>query len=97
MAKTGEEGSTEMRIVVSSIFVDDQDKALSFYTTRLGFVKKTDIPLGAARWLMVVAPNDRDGTELVLEPDSHPAVGTFKSALVQDGIPVTSFAVEDVR
>jgi catechol 2,3-dioxygenase-like lactoylglutathione lyase family enzyme len=97
MAETGEEGSKEMRIVVSSIFVDDQGKALSFYTTKLGFVKKSDIPLGAGRWLTVVAPNDRDGTELVLEPDSHPAVGPFKSALVQDGIPFTSFAVEDVR
>jgi len=86
-----------MRIVVSSIFVDDQDKALSFYTTRLGFVKKSDIPLGAARWLTVVAPNDRDGTELVLEPDAHPAVGPFKSALVQDGIPFTSFGVDDVQ
>jgi catechol 2,3-dioxygenase-like lactoylglutathione lyase family enzyme len=97
MAETGEEGSKEMRIVVCSIFVDDQGKALSFYTTKLGFVKKSDIPLGAARWLTVVASNDRDGTELVLEPDSHPAVGPFKSALVQDGIPFTSFAVEDVR
>jgi catechol 2,3-dioxygenase-like lactoylglutathione lyase family enzyme len=96
MAETGEEGSKEMRIVVTSIFVDDQGKALSFYTTKLGFLKKSDIPLGAARWLTVVAPNDRDGTELVLEPDSHPAVGPFKSALVQDGIPFTSFAVEDV-
>jgi catechol 2,3-dioxygenase-like lactoylglutathione lyase family enzyme len=97
MAETGEEGSKEMRIVVSSIFVDDQGKALSFYTTKLGFVKKSDIPLGAGRWLTVVAPNDREGTERVLEPDSHPAVGPFKSALVQDGIPFTSFAVEDVR
>ena len=86
-----------MRIVVSSIFVDDQDKALDFYTTKLGFVSKTDIPLGAARWLSVVAPNDRDGTELVLEPDAHPAVGPFKSALVQDGIPSTSFGVDDVQ
>lgn len=86
-----------MRIVVSSIFVDDQEKALAFYTTKLGFVKKTDIPVGAARWLTVVAPDDRDGTELVLEPDSHPAVGPFKSALVQDGIPFNSFAVEDVH
>ncbi len=60
-------------------------------------MKKSDIPLGAARWLTVVAPSDRDGTELVLEPDSHPAVGPFKTALVQDGIPFTSFAVEDVR
>ena len=86
-----------MRIVMSSIYVDDQDKALAFYTTKLGFVKKTDMPLGAARWLTVVAPNDRDGIELLLEPDGHPAVGPFKSALVQDGIPFTSFAVEDVH
>src|SRR5262252_7632278 len=97
MAETDQERSTEMRIVVSNIYVDDQDKALAFYTTKLGFVKKTDIPLGAARWLTVVAPNDRDGTELLLEPDSHPAVGPFKCALVQDGIPFTSFAVEDVH
>jgi catechol 2,3-dioxygenase-like lactoylglutathione lyase family enzyme len=86
-----------MRIILSSVFVDDQDKALTFYTTKLGFVKKTEIPLGEARWLTVVAPDDRDGTELVLEPDSHPAVGPFKSALVQDGIPFTSFAVDDVH
>ena len=85
-----------MRIVVSSIFVDDQEKALAFYTNRLGFVKKADIPLGAARWLTVVAPDDTDGTELVLEPDSHPAVRPFKSALAQDGIPFTSFGVDDV-
>ena len=86
-----------MRIVVTSIFVDDQEKALAFYTTKLGFIKKKDVPLGAARWLTVVAPNDRDGTELLLEPDSHPAVPPFKSALVQDGIPFTSFGVEDVH
>jgi catechol 2,3-dioxygenase-like lactoylglutathione lyase family enzyme len=86
-----------MRIVVSSIFVDDQDKALAFYTTKLGFVKKAEIPLGGAKWLTVVAPDDQDGTELVLEPDSHPAVGPFKRALVQDGIPFTSFAVDDVH
>lgn len=86
-----------MRIVVSSIFVDDQDKALAFYTSKLGFIKKTEIPLGAARWLTVVAPDDRDGTELLLEPDSHPAVGPFKSALVEDGIPFTSFGVENVQ
>ena len=64
-----------MRVVVSSIFVDDQDKALDFYTTKLGFVSKTDIPLGSARWLSVVAPNDREGAEPVLEPDAHPAGG----------------------
>jgi len=86
-----------MRIVITSVFVDDQDKALDFYTTKLGFVKKADIPLGAARWLTVVAPDGADGVELLLEPDSHPAVRPFKSALVQDGIPFTSFAVDDVR
>ena len=85
-----------MRIVVSSIFVDDQDKALAFYTTTLGFVKKADIPLGVARWLTVVAPDVPDGTELVLEPDNHPAVGPFKRALMQDGIPFASFAVDDI-
>jgi len=87
-----------MRIVLSSVFVDDQDKALAFYTQKLGFVKKTEVPLGGTmRWLTVVSPDDRDGTELVLEPDSHPAVGPFKRALVQDGIPFASFAVDDVR
>src|SRR5215467_12305355 len=86
-----------MRIVVSSIFVDDQDKALDFYTSKLGFVKKTEVPLGAHRWLTVVAPDDQDGTELLLEPDSHPAVRPFKQALVEDGIPFTSFAVDDIQ
>jgi catechol 2,3-dioxygenase-like lactoylglutathione lyase family enzyme len=85
-----------MRIVVSSIFVDDQDKALQFYTKHLGFVKKHEIPLGEHRWLTVVGPDDPDGPELLLEPDTHPAVGPFKRALVEDGIPFTSFAVEDV-
>ena len=86
-----------MRIVVSSVFVDDQDKALAFYTTKLGFVKKTEIPMGPVRWLTVVSPDDRNGTELVLEPDLHPAVKPFKAALVQDGIPFQSFAVKDVK
>ncbi|MFL6417388.1 MAG: VOC family protein [Bryobacteraceae bacterium] len=86
-----------MKIVVSSIFVDDQDKALDFYTKKLGFIKKTEIPLGTMRWLTVVSPSDPGGTELLLEPDSHPAVGPFKKALMEDGIPVTSFGVEDVR
>lgn len=84
-----------MRINLSSVFVDDQDKALRFYTQVLGFVKKTEIPLGEARWLTVVSPEDPDGTELLLEPDGHPAVGPFKEALARDGIPVTSFAVDD--
>jgi catechol 2,3-dioxygenase-like lactoylglutathione lyase family enzyme len=86
-----------MRITVTSVHVDDQDKALKFYTEVLGFVKKTEIPLGEARWLTVVSPDDRDGTELLLEPDGHPAVGPFKRALVDDGIPFTSFGVEDVQ
>jgi catechol 2,3-dioxygenase-like lactoylglutathione lyase family enzyme len=86
-----------MRIYITSVLVDDQEKALRFYTEVLGFVKKTDIPLGEARWLTVVSPDDTGGTELALEPDSHPAAGPFKAALVADGIPVTSFAVDDVK
>jgi len=86
-----------MRIRVTSICVDDQDNALSFYTEVLGFVKKTEVPLGNARWLTVVSPEDPDGPELLLEPEGHPAVVPFKAALVADGIPYTSFAVEDVH
>ncbi|HEX7049359.1 MAG TPA: VOC family protein [Longimicrobiales bacterium] len=86
-----------MRIVVTSVLVDDQEKALKFYTEVLGFVKKADIPLGEARWLTVVSPEDPEGPELVLEPDGHPAVGPFKRALMEDGIPFTSFGVDDVQ
>ena len=86
-----------MKIVVTSVLVDDQEKALRFYTNVLGFQKKQDIPLGDARWLTVVSPEDPDGTELLLEPDSHPAARPFKSALVEDGIPATSFGVNDVQ
>lgn len=86
-----------MRIHLSSVFVDDQDKALRFYTQVLGFIKKTEIPLGEARWLTVVSPDNPNGTELVLEPDDHPAVKPFKEALVGDGIPATSFAVDDIE
>ena len=85
-----------MRINLSSVLVDDQDKAERFYTEVLGFIKKTEIPLGAHRWLTVVAPDEPDGVELVLEPDAHPAAKPFKQALVDDGIPFTSFAVDDV-
>jgi catechol 2,3-dioxygenase-like lactoylglutathione lyase family enzyme len=84
-----------MRINLASVLVDDQDKALRFYTDVLGFEKKTEIPLGEYRWLTVVSPDDPDGTELVLEPDAHPAAKVFKEALVSDGIPFTSFAVDD--
>lgn len=86
-----------MRIVVTSVLVDDQDKALRFYTDVLGFVKKTEVPLGVHRWLTVVSPDDPDGVELVLEPDEHPAARPFKRALVEDGIPFTSFDVKDVN
>jgi catechol 2,3-dioxygenase-like lactoylglutathione lyase family enzyme len=86
-----------MRINLTSVLVDDQDKALRFYTEVLGFQKKTEVPLGEHRWLTVVSPDDPNGTELVLEPDAHPAAKPFKDALVGDGIPFTSFAVDDVR
>jgi catechol 2,3-dioxygenase-like lactoylglutathione lyase family enzyme len=86
-----------MKINMTSVLVDDQDKALRFYTEVLGFAKKTEIPLGEHRWLTVVSPDDPDGVELALEPDDHPAAKPFKEALVQDGIPFTSFAVEDVQ
>ena len=86
-----------MRIYVTSVLVDDQRKALDFYTNVLGFVKKRDIPLGSASWLTVVSPDQPDGTELLLEPSGHPAAGPFKEALVEDGIPATSFAVDDVQ
>jgi catechol 2,3-dioxygenase-like lactoylglutathione lyase family enzyme len=86
-----------MRINVTSVLVDDQEKALRFYTDVLGFVKKTEVPLGEARWLTVVSPDEPEGTELVLEPDGHPAAKPFKQALLEDGIPFTSFAVDDAR
>ena len=86
-----------MKINLASVLVDDQDKALRFYTEVLGFTKKTEVPLGEHRWLTVVSPDDPDGVELVLEPDEHPAAKPFKDALVQDGIPFTSFSVEDVQ
>ncbi|MDQ0575342.1 VOC family protein [Agromyces albus] len=86
-----------MRINLTSVLVDDQAKALDFYTDVLGFEKKTDFAAGEARWLTVVSPDDPDGVELVLEPDEHPAAGPFKQALVADGIPFTSFAVDDVE
>src|SRR3954447_11805761 len=96
MAAPRQKGQLDVKIGLASIMVDDQDKALDFYTRVLGFVKKTEIPLGEHRWLTVVSPEEPEGTELVLEPDSHPAVKPFKSALVSDGIPFTSFAVNDI-
>jgi catechol 2,3-dioxygenase-like lactoylglutathione lyase family enzyme len=77
--------------------VDDQEKAVLFYTEVLGFLKKWDIPLGAARWLTVVSPEEPDGTELLLEPNDNPAAKTFQQALYESGIPATAFEVEDIR
>jgi catechol 2,3-dioxygenase-like lactoylglutathione lyase family enzyme len=86
-----------MKIYLTSVLVDDQDKALSFYTEKLGFVKKTEIPVGQHRWLTVVDPENPGGPELLLEPDEHPAAKTFKHAMLADGIPCASFAVADVH
>jgi len=86
-----------MCINITSVFVHNQDEALRFYTDMLGFVKKTEVPVGEYRWLTVVSPENPDGCELLLEPDGHPAVKPFKEALVTDGIPATQFAVDDVR
>ena len=85
-----------MRINLTSVLVDDQATALRFYTDVLGFTKKSDVPMGEHSWLTVVSPEDPDGTELLLEPSDHPAVSPFKAALVRDGIPFASFAVDDV-
>ena len=85
-----------MQITLTSILVNNQAKALAFYTDVLGFQKKNDIPMGEHRWLTVVSPEAPDGVELVLEPDEHPAAKPFKASLVEDGIPFTSFAVDDV-
>ena len=85
-----------MKIYVTGVFVDDQDKAETFYTDILGFEVKTNIPVGAHRWLTLVSPDDRGGTELLLEPSEHPAVTPYKAALVADGIPAHSFQLDDL-
>ena len=86
-----------MKINLTSVLVDDQAKAKAFYTDVLGFQLKHDVPLGEHRWLTVVSPEDPDGVELALEPDEHHGAKAFKQTLVEDGIPFTSFAVEDVQ
>lgn len=85
-----------MRIELTSIFVDDQRAALAFYTDVLGFTKKHDIPLGDAAWLTVASPEAPDGPELLLEPSGHPAVKPYRDALVEDGIPLAQFSVDDL-
>ncbi len=86
-----------MRITTASVFVEDQSRALAFYTGVLGFLPKTDIPVGEYRWMTVVSPEAPEAVELLLEPANHPAVKPFTSALVADGIPFTSFGVADVQ
>jgi predicted enzyme related to lactoylglutathione lyase len=86
-----------MKIKLMSVVVDDQDKTLEFYTEVLGFVKKTEIPAGKFKWLTVVSPEGPDDIELLLEPNENPAAKTYQKALFQPGIPLTSFAVEDLQ
>jgi predicted enzyme related to lactoylglutathione lyase len=86
-----------MHIRLTSVMVTDQDRALQFYTDVLGFVKKTEVPLGAHKWLTVVAPDDRDGVELLLEPLGFAPARTYQQALFEAGIPLASFSVADVQ
>ncbi|MGD6965587.1 VOC family protein [Rossellomorea vietnamensis] len=86
-----------MKIIVTSIFVDNQEKALKFYTENLGFVKKHDVPTGEHRWITVVSAGQKNGTELLLEPNEHPAAKDYQQRLFRDGIPVTMFGVEDIE
>ena len=88
-----------MKIKLTSVSIDDYDKALKFYTEILGFLKKRDVPLGnGARWITVVSPEDPDGTELLLEPNAdYPAMRALKESLVKDGIPFTAFQVDDIQ
>jgi len=86
-----------MKIYLTSVFVDDQDKALKFYTEVLGFIKKADFPVGQFKWLTVVSPEEPDGVELLLEPNDNPATKSFQKALFEQGIAATSFAVSDIQ
>lgn len=86
-----------MKIRLTSVFVDDQDKALAFYTEKLGFVKKHDVPVGEFKWLTVVSPDEPDGVELLLEPNDNPAAATFQRAIFQQGIAAASFMVDDIQ
>ena len=85
-----------MKIAFTSLLVDDQDKALAFYSDILGFVKKVDIPIGDFRWITVVSPDAPDGTELVLEPNVNPAALAFQIAMHEQGIPLTAFQVDNI-
>ena len=92
------QSAPNVRIKLESVFVTDLDKALAFYTGKLGFVKKQDIPMGDTRFVTVVSPEEPNGTELMLEPNGeHPATKAFKTALYKEGIPLTAFWVEDIQ
>jgi predicted enzyme related to lactoylglutathione lyase len=86
-----------MKIMVTSIFVQDQDKALEFYSEKLGFVKKEDVPVGEFRWITLVSPDEQGGTELLLEPNDHPAAKDYQKKIFADGIPATMFGVTDIH
>ncbi|KUK61411.1 MAG: Glyoxalase/bleomycin resistance protein/dioxygenase [Methanoculleus marisnigri] len=86
-----------MKIILTSVFVDDQDRALKFYTEVLGFVKKSDVSAEDYRWLTVVSPDDQSGTELLLEPNSNPVAQAYQKGIFEQGIPAASFGVEDTH
>ena len=86
-----------MRIILASVFVEDQDKALKVYTEKLGFVKKEDVPVGEFKWLTVVSPDDQAGTELLLEPNDNPVAQAYQKGIFEQGIPATSFGVTDIH
>ena len=90
-------GINNMKVIVTSIFVEDQDKALQFYSETLGFVKKHDVPAGEFRWITLVSPEDQKGTEIVLEPNNNPIAKDYQNRLFEVGIPVTMFGVEDIQ
>ena len=90
-------GNNRMKIIVTSLFVEDQDKALEFYSETLGFVKKYDVPAGEYRWITLVSPDEQDGTELLLEPNAHPAAKEYQKKIFAEGIPATMFGVADIH
>lgn len=91
------ERASVVRIKLASVIVDDQDRALKFYTEVLGFVKKRDMPVGEFRWLTVVSPDDPEGAELLLEPSDNLAAQTYQKTIFEQGIPLTAFATDDIQ
>ena len=97
LIQTDNQTEVLVKIKLSSVFVDDQEKALNFYTEVLGFVKKADFSVGEFKWLTVVSPEEPDAIELLLEPNANPAAETYQKAIFEQGIPATSFIVEDIQ